>query len=48
MTKISDDLRKWCDETDVDGGACDGLRVLADRIDAEMAWSADAERMVTR
>ena len=36
MTKISDELRKWCDESDVDGGACDELRVLADRIDAEM------------
>lgn len=34
--KISDELRKWCDEADVDGNACDELRVLADRIDLEM------------
>jgi hypothetical protein len=41
MTKISDELRKWCDESEADWegcdlGACDELRVLADRIDAEM------------
>ena len=35
--KISDELRKWCDGADVDGNACDDLRVLADRIDAERA-----------
>lgn len=34
--KISDELRKWCDGADVDGNACDELRVLADRIDREM------------
>lgn len=34
--KISDELRKWCDGADVDGNACDDLRVLADRIDREM------------
>lgn len=34
--KISDELRKWCDGADVDGSACDELRVLADRIDLEM------------
>ena len=33
---ISDKIREWCDLTDVDGGACDELRALADRIDAEM------------
>lgn len=30
--KISDELRKRCDGADVDGNACDELRVLADRI----------------
>lgn len=29
---ISDKIREWCDETDVDGGACDELGTLADRI----------------
>lgn len=29
---ISDEVRKWCDETDVDLNACTDLRVLADRI----------------
>ncbi len=34
--KISDAIRDWCDETDVDLNACTELRVLADRIDREM------------
>lgn len=34
--KISDEIRKWCDEADVDGNACDELCELADRIDREM------------
>ena len=34
--KISDAIREWCDETDVDLNACTELRVLADRIDLEM------------
>lgn len=33
---ISLNIRKWCDGADVDGNACDELRVLADRIDREM------------
>lgn len=33
---ISPDIREWCDESDVDGNACDELRELADRIDREM------------
>lgn len=33
---ISLDIREWCDESDVDGNACDELRELADRIDREM------------
>ena len=34
--KISDEIRKWCDNADVDGDACGELRDLADRIDCEM------------
>ena len=34
--KISDEIRKRCDNADVDGDACDELRDLADRIDSEM------------
>lgn len=34
--KISDAIREWCDETDVDLNACTDLRVLANRIDCEM------------
>lgn len=33
---ISDEIRVWCDEADVDGDACYELRELADRIDREM------------
>lgn len=33
---ISDKIREWCDEADVDGNACWVLRELADRIDREM------------
>lgn len=33
---ISHDIRELCDESDVDGNACDELRELADRIDREM------------
>ena len=33
---ISDEIRVWCDEADVDGDACYELRELADRIDDEM------------
>lgn len=33
---ISDEIRVWCDEADVDGNACWVLRDLADRIDREM------------
>lgn len=34
--KISDEIRKWCDNADADGDACGELRDLADRIDREM------------
>ena len=34
--KISEELRRWCDNADVDGDACGELRALANRIDAEM------------
>lgn len=34
--KISDEIRKWCDNADVDGAACVELYALADRIDREM------------
>lgn len=34
--RISDRIRDWCDEADVDGDACYELRELADRIDSEM------------
>lgn len=33
---ISDEIRKWCDEADVDGNACWVLRELARRIDDGM------------
>lgn len=35
--KISDAIIEWCDEVDVDGGASDEMRAIADRIDREMA-----------
>ena len=35
MAKISDEIRKWCDEVDGDGDVCGELLALADRIDAE-------------
>lgn len=35
--RISDEIRVWCDEADVDGNACYELRELARRIDYEMA-----------
>lgn len=34
--KISDEIRKWCNVSDVGGFALDVLRELANRIDREM------------
>ena len=47
--KISDAIIEWCDEVDVDGGACDEMRELADRIDREMVeLPKDADGMPIR